>query len=205
MSFTASEIQIGDRFAFGRYAPAGETEKLPIVWMVLAKEPERMLVLAEKILDMQPFHSENEAVRWEDSSLRSWLNDAFLNAAFTAKEQERIWVPAVLEDPMGELLWQMFGMETVTEAIQDQVFLLNGTDLDTWFPHEDLFYTGVSTVGTEPVEKAAGSDLCWWLRSSMREYPMAYIVSPCDSVGASMIAPDNRNGVRPGMWIKLDP
>jgi len=205
MSLFTSEIQVGDRFAFGRYAPEGETEKSPISWTVLAIEPERMLVLSEKILDMQPYHSSQEIIRWEDCDLRRWLNDNFLNSAFSESEQAQIWIPEQLEDPMGDLLWRLFGMETVTAAIQDRIFLLNGTDLDTYYPHEGLFYTGISTVGTEAVERTAGSELCWWLRSSMREYPMAHIVSPCDSVGASRIDGSNHNGVRPAMWIRLEP
>ena len=205
MSFSANQIHVGDRFAFGRYAPTGETESAPVFWTVLAAEPDRMLVLAEKILDMQPYHNTETPVRWEDCDLRRWLNDYFLNTAFCDQERRQIWVPESAEDPMGDLLWQLFGMETVTAQIQDQVFLLNGTDLDAYFPHEGLFYTGLSTTATEAVEKMSGSDLCWWLRSSMQGSPFAYIVSPCDSVGASRIDGSNRNGVRPAMWLRLEP
>ncbi|MBR5125684.1 MAG: hypothetical protein IKU68_03020 [Oscillospiraceae bacterium] len=205
MSFSANQIRVGDRFLFGRYAPAGEMESTPVSWVVLAMEEGRMLVMAEKILDMQPYHNTETPVRWENSSLCRWLNDHFLNSAFTDAERQQIWKPDHMEDPMGDLLWEMFGMETVTAHIQNQVFLLNYTDLDTYFPHEDLFYTGVSALGTEAVEKIDGSDLCWWLRSSMHGAPFAYIVSPCDSVGVSRIDGSNRNGVRPAMWLRLEP
>ena len=105
---------------------------------------------------------------------------------------------------MGDFLWRMFGMETDTVDIQDRIFLLSGPDLDRHFEHEGLFYSGVSTVGTEAVRSTAGEELCWWMRSSMREHPFAHIVSPCDSVGGSVIRGDNLNGVRPAMWVRLE-
>ncbi|MDY5986458.1 MAG: DUF6273 domain-containing protein, partial [Lachnoclostridium sp.] len=46
-------------------------------------------------------------------------------------------------------------------------------------------------------------NVCWWLRSSSNQSPFAYIVSPVDSIGFSMIDPNNLQGVRPAIWVKI--
>ena len=203
MTYQWNQLKVGDTFVFGSYAPVGEYEKLPITWQVLAKEDDRMLVLSQKILDLQPFHRGENPVRWEDTDLRQWLNTAFWNAAFTETEQSLICQPEPNEDPMGEFLWQMFDMETATSAISDRVFLLSQADIMTYFPGEGLFFPGAEAEDTEHVQRMGGYDQCWWLRSSMKNWAMAMIVSPCASVGVSMIRESNLQGVRPAMWVKL--
>ena len=162
-----------------------------------------MLVLSQKILDLQPFHREENPVRWEDSYLRQWLNTDFWNAAFTAEEQQMICQPEPNDDPLGEFLWQMFDMETATPAISDRVFLLSQADILANFPGEDAFYSGAEAEDTVHVQKMGGYDQCWWLRSSMKNWAAAMIVSPCASIGVSMVREDNRQGVRPAMWVRL--
>lgn len=198
-----NQLKAGDAFVFGSYAPAGDYEKLPITWQVLRKEEDRMLVLSQKILDLQPFHRNESPVRWEDSDLRQWLNTVFWNEAFTGAEQQMICQPEAADDPMGEFLWQMFDMETATSGITDRVFLLSQADIMAYFPGEDSFYPGAEAEDTEYVRSLGGYDQCWWLRSSMKNWAAAMIVSPCASIGISMLRESNRQGVRPAMWVKL--
>lgn len=191
----------GDNIIFGSYAPEGQ-QKLPVSWKVLDVREDRMLVLAEQVLDLQPFHNTVDITRWENSSLRTWLNGHFLQNAFSPAERELIYVPAKNEDPAGDILWQMFGMETTTDTIDDRIFLLNAADIDTYYPSGDLFHAGISATAAENVVDADNDSLCWWLRSSMNQHSAALIVSPCDSVGFSAIDPMNRQGVRPAMWLR---
>lgn len=194
-------VQKGDSLFLGRYPQTEDGTPEPIEWQVLAAEEERILVLSRYLLDARPFHHESTAIRWEDCSLRSWLNTQFINAAFTAQEQEAICAPEPQEDPAGDILWQLFGMETTTSTIGDRVFLLSVADIQLYYPGQsELFCPGASS---EYTPYAARLELapCWWLRSSMAEWNMANIVSPVNSVGASLIAPDNCQGVRPAMWL----
>lgn len=203
MNHQWNQLKVGDTFVLGSYAPAGDYEKLPITWQVLQKEKNRMLVLSQKILDLQPFHRDENPVRWEDSDLRQWLNTVFLHAAFTDAEQLLICQPEVNEDPLGDLLWQLFDMETATSAISDRVFLLSQADIMNCFPGEDPFFPGAEAEDTEHVQNMGSYDQCWWLRSSMKNWAAAMIVSPCASIGVSMIRKDNRQGVRPAMWVSV--
>lgn len=205
MNTNFENIMVGETLMLGHYPQGSNGETLPIEWNVLAAEDNRVLVLAKYVLDAQPFHSENEVTRWENCALRQWLNDEFMHAAFSAEEQEVICAPEAAEDPMGDFLWQAFGLETATEAIGDRVFLLSMADVNRYFPEEGesgLFCPGASAECTPYAAKKTDETPCWWLRSSMPSYPMAHIVSPADSIGASMISADNAQGVRPAMWLK---
>lgn len=191
----------------GSWKQGAEGTIQPIHWQVLKTEENRMLVLTEHILDMQPFHSESQSVRWENSSLRRWLQQVFLPDAFTETEQNRIFRNPESEDPAGDFLWQMFGMETATSTISDPVFLLSTADMVQYFPSENtLLCPGASAEASEYVKEqypeVRTDNAIWWLRSSMSQMPMAYIVSPCDSVGVSAVYSENLQGIRPAMWLK---
>ena len=62
----------------------------PITWQVLAKESDGVYVMSKSLLDAQAYNNNYEDTTWETSSLRSWLNDGFYNAAFSAAEQANI-------------------------------------------------------------------------------------------------------------------
>lgn len=184
--------------------PNGERE--PIEWILLKQEEDRALALSLYILELRPFHTEAASIRWEASDLRGWLADDFFEAAFSPEEQDRICQPEPSEDPGGEMLWQMFGMETVTGEISDRVFALNASDLSEFFPGQMAMFHPGCTAEPTPWVLAQGAgepaERSWWLRSSLRGVPMAYIASPANSMGVSAISPDNVNGVRPAVWLK---
>ena len=71
---------VGETIVFGAYEQDNDTSNgaEPIEWSVLAKEDDRILVISQYALDCQPYNKKNESVIWETCSLRSWLNDIFL-------------------------------------------------------------------------------------------------------------------------------
>lgn len=58
---------IGDTIKFGPYE-----------WLVLAKKGPDMLLLTKNVIANRPYHDKFEAVTWETSALRAWLNGPFL-------------------------------------------------------------------------------------------------------------------------------
>lgn len=77
----------------------------PIKWRVLAIDGSAALLLADKDLDNQRYHTAREPVTWETSTIRSWLNGYgpesnkqgadysnknFMDAAFTPSQQDGI-------------------------------------------------------------------------------------------------------------------
>lgn len=68
------------------------TDTTPIEWLVLEVDEakRRALLLSRNGLDAKPYNAEFDAVTWETCTLRAWLNDTFLNAAFTDRDQSFI-------------------------------------------------------------------------------------------------------------------
>ncbi|WP_288684273.1 DUF6273 domain-containing protein, partial [uncultured Eubacterium sp.] len=79
--------------------------KEPIKWRVLKVDGNDAFLLADKGLDVKPWHESGDGVDWETCTLRSWLNgyksgmnkngidysnDNFMDTAFTAEEQQAI-------------------------------------------------------------------------------------------------------------------
>lgn len=202
------QLQSGSQVSFGRYPQGAKGEVQPIAWQVLEVKEDRALLLSRYVLDMQPFYSEAGRVRWIDSTVCQWLRETFLPTAFTQEEQTEIYHPAPKQDPNEDFLtWLLFGGE---ERIDDPVFLLSAEEVKQYFPNENgLFCTGATAQMTPWVEAnhpgidQMNGNVCWWLRSSSNQSPFAFIVSPVDSIGASMIDPNNRQGVRPAIWVKI--
>lgn len=63
----------------------GEEE---IDWIVLEENDYSMTLLSLRLLDVQSFDASQATSRWSDSSLREWLNDFFLQKAFSETEQK---------------------------------------------------------------------------------------------------------------------
>ena len=79
-------VAAGDIVSFGTYEQDNNTSngKENIEWLVLAKEGKRVLIISKYVLDCQQYNSTRTSVTWETCSLRKWLNETFLNAAFSS-------------------------------------------------------------------------------------------------------------------------
>ncbi len=192
---------------YGRWPQGADGTVEPIQWRILSQEDDRILVLSEQILDMQPFNETTEPVHWYCCSLYKWLEEIFLQQAFTDVERERIFCNPSQDKTDSILFWQLGGLEVPTHT-QGSIFLLGTEDVAQYFPNEDnAFCPGASAEASEYV-KYQYSDFVddigfsWWLRSSLPGGPWDYIISPVDSVGVSIISNENRQGVRPAMWLK---
>lgn len=82
---------------FGNYWKTGANQdgKQPIRWRVLSVNGDDMYLLSEQNLDVQQYNdkAQNESglrVEWQDCSLNKWLNETFLNEAFSDVEQTAI-------------------------------------------------------------------------------------------------------------------
>lgn len=84
-----AEAEIRDIVEFGDF---GEIKN----WIVLAKEEDKVLLLSEKIIVERPLdertkdYTHHFEISWETCELRKWLNDEYLNRAFSEEEQSYI-------------------------------------------------------------------------------------------------------------------
>lgn len=80
----------------------------PIRWRIIGLEGNAACLLADRLMDCRPFHTENGPVTWENSSIRSWLNSypAEKNSAgidYRGKKGcSRNWCPGSSWNPANE-------------------------------------------------------------------------------------------------------
>ena len=82
----------GSMVYFGSYPQTDPTgaKKEPVLWWVLKNDGEKALLLSVYNLDAQQYSKKGEDVTWEKSDLRKWMNNTFLQRAFTTSEQKAI-------------------------------------------------------------------------------------------------------------------
>ena len=86
--------QIGDVCAFGKYEQDNFTSngKEYIEWYVTAKTDGKVLLLSKYGLDCKAFNPlvTQGGAKWENSSIREWLNTDFADTAFSTEERKLV-------------------------------------------------------------------------------------------------------------------
>lgn len=190
-SGTAANIGGGqaDNIYFGTYQQSsdgsGGYNTDPIKWRVLENADGQLFLLSDQNLDVFQYHTDNESVTWETSTMRSWLNgydashntggdsgidytsDNFIGTAFSAKEQAAIADTEVFNDDNPN-----YGTEGGNNTT-DQIFLLSIAEAQ----NSSYFADNSSRIATNTAYVAGGGKLgssymngvgeadYWWLRS----------------------------------------
>lgn len=205
---------IGSYVIFGTYEQDNNLANgnEDIEWLVLAKENNRLLVISRYALDSKPYNTEDVSVTWETCTLRTWLNQDFLNTAFSSAEQVLIPTVTVKAEKKAER-----GPNPVNDT-QDKVFLLNAPEVELYFPDRNM-RTCVQTAylaAQMAVERMIGYGsrsmprvghyAGWWLRSPGEHTNNR--ASGIDTEGYLSECDVDREyymAVRPAMWIELTP
>ena len=83
--------EVGDIVQMGTYEQDGDTEtEDPIYWDVLDKDGDSILIISHDVIGYQRFSDSPNCVIWEDSQIRTWLNEEFYTDAFDKETQARI-------------------------------------------------------------------------------------------------------------------
>ena len=102
----------------GSYWQQNNAGKEPIEWLVLHEDEDSMYVLSKYCLDCIPYR-EGRKTAWKNSYMRRWLNETFLNNAFSEEEKDRIILSDVKTESGG---WHGRGLDAGL-AVKDKVFL----------------------------------------------------------------------------------
>lgn len=106
--------------------PGGRLHFGPFDWFILDRQPGRMLLLTEKVIETRAYHHEECPVTWETCDLRRYLNGEFLNR-FSEAERARILKTSVVT-PDNPWYAAPGGNPTV-----DRVFLLSIEEVLQYF------------------------------------------------------------------------
>lgn len=199
---------VGDEITIGSYEQDNNPNngKEPIEWQVLAKEDGKILVISKYGLDCQQYDSGEYDYRfnpkswiktWDRCHLHTWLNETFLNNAFSDDEQTKIELTKVSADN-----------DSPNDAISstptnDKVFLLSLSEVERYLPSDSSRQCLATAYAGAQGAYTRDGYCCWWLRTTYfgRKSNAACVLSH----GTFRIDGDNiierNNAVRPAMWL----
>ena len=229
---TLKDAEIGDIVQMGTYEQDGDAEtEDPICWDVLDKDGDAVLLISHDVIAYQRFSNSRKCVIWEDSQIRTWLNQEFYAEAFDETEQASIRETtlenpstvgfAAHVDPSGDVQVRESRPDT-----KDKIFLLSWKEAEQYYGNR---LTDASVLGRRPSRavlqkrKAIFTDLIieelpamypysrhlpdgterlpWMLRSTGMK---DYTILVIGYEGKwDQDYPDSYNGVRPVMWVNV--
>ena len=217
-----------DNVYFGNYYQSNNSTTEPVKWRVLSNTGGQLFLLSDQNLEVFQYHTENESVTWERSTMRSWLNgygassnagedsgidytgDNFLNAAFSDKEQVAIATTTVVNDDNKDEDYGTNG--DGGNDTNDRIFLLSIAEAEkrSYFPKGSNSRFSANTVYVADGGKLkcymneAGELDGWWLRSPGFDNSMAAFIEE-DGGGVYEGDPVNTKGtaVRPAFNLDL--
>lgn len=88
-SHMLKNASIGDIIYYGKYEQDGNIENgsEPLTWIVLETSGDNIILLSEHVIENKPF---GDLFYWEYCDVREWLNNDFLNQAFSSNEKSMI-------------------------------------------------------------------------------------------------------------------
>ena len=170
-----------------------------IKWKVLQNDGETLFVLAETALDGKRFNESSSNVKWENSTIRSWLNDSFYNTAFNSNERKAI----VEQDTTN----------AGRESTYDLVYLMSLAEMGDrayGFCSNDSSYVQslmlkASDYGiAKGIQTSYGTTNCyWWLRTPSNNSYQAMAYDYNGSYSEWNNVNSNIYGIRPALHIDL--
>lgn len=227
------DVKFDRSYAVGKYVTFGTypqtesgTDETPIEWRVLDRDGDQALLISRYGLDVQSYNNKYENITWQESSIRIWLNNDFINRAFSDKERTIIQLTNVdNSDSQGfEFAATVLGKTGYASPVsggnntQDKIFLLSYAEanryLNVSFSLDNCTNTE-SRIAPTQYAIAQGSDVSggnktvegeesgnWWLRSPGNYQNSASCISSEGDLLYYEVYMDNIC-VRPAMWIDI--
>ena len=226
------DAEIGDIVQMGTYEQDGDAEtEDPICWDVLDKDGDAMMLISHDVIAYQRFSDSFKCVIWEDSQIRSWLNQEFYAEAFDEEEQASIRETtlenlstvgfAAHVDPSGDVQVRESRPDT-----KDKIFLLSWKEAEQYYGNR---LTDASGLGRKPSRAVLQKREAIFTDIIIEELPAMYPYSRHLPDGTERLSwmlrstgmkdytifvigyegkwdqdyPDSYNGVRPAMWVNV--
>jgi len=193
----------GEYFTFGSYEQDHNARngKEAIEWLVLARKNNRLLVISRYALDCKRYNESGTNVTWETCTLRKWLNNDFLKAAFSSAEQAVIPTVTVTAHKNPDY------STNPGNATQDKVFLLSISEVKQYFTSDSARKCQPTVYAKKQGAYTNSDGFCWWwLRSPGYHQGRAayvYYYGGVNEIGDTVDYDDY--AVRPALWIDLAP
>lgn len=229
---TLKDAEIGDIVQMGTYEQDGDAEtEDPICWDVLDKDGDAVLLISHDVIAYQRFSDSRKCVIWEDSEIRTWLNQEFYAEAFDEEEQASIRETtlenlstvgfAAHVDPSGDVQVRESRPDT-----KDKIFLLSWKEAEQYYGNR---LTDASVLGRRPSRAVLQKRKAIFTDLIIEELPAMYPYSRHLPDGTERLSwmlrstgmkdynilvigyegkwdqdyPDSYNGVKPAMWVNV--
>ncbi len=208
---------VGDIVTFGRYEQDNNLKNgpEPIEWIVLDVQDGKALLLSRYGLDEQPYNKKEISITWEDCTLRAWLNEDFVNAAFTHEEWYAILVTDVdNSSSQGYSVWSTNGGYNT----RDEIFLLSYAEANRYLgvARDDYSHMrsrlkptayanrkGFPPAVYHPMTAEGDISWWWWLRSPGDDQDNAASVNQNGLLDWNSVFSEG-GCVRPAFWLNLE-
>lgn len=195
--------QVGDTVTFGSFPQTVDAQEEPIEWYVLHKSDAKMLLISVYGLVAKPFHETFGDITWEGCTLRAWLNNDFLNRAFTTEEQSCIaWTNVKATEN------SFYETNSGTDTV-DKVFILDGGEAKKYFlgneafpiKSKQCFPTKYASVRGARNAEFSGT---WWVRNPGCEaYYACFADTTVDEQRLFRFVCTPSVLVRPALWVEI--
>lgn len=159
----SSQIEVGRVVAFGRYEQDNylANGKEEILWRVLDVEDGKALLVSEQILEHMPYHESFTSITWENCQLRKWLNEDFLNSAFTLEEEANVLSLTIANEDNPDAA---YGSDTRVDT-KDKVFTLSLSEAKNLFASDGARQARATEYALVQGSFHRDGFGFWWLRS----------------------------------------
>ena len=195
-NFSMTSVKIGSVVAFGRYQQRIQGEKTPIQWIVLEKQSDKLLLMAQRELDWKQYHHEEVAITWAECDLRKWLNNDFLTLAFTKEEKELLQICHNQNPASAEFL------TTGGAPTADYVYLLSVNEIQRFFKTSIERVCQPTWYAVDQGAKVFNGNSAWyWLRSPGKYSYRGTVVTSSGSVMDAGRRVTCAGGIRPVLCV----
>lgn len=191
--FAENTFRIGDSVLFGHYEQDNSKKNGPesIEWIVLNKDGDMLFLISRYILAPHRYHGTFTSTSWDRCDLREWLNDDFLNDAFSPEEQKIIATTYVENNGQGEDTHDMVFLLSVEEALD----YFEDDKVRRAEPTAYALKNGVHCANNKPYG-------WWWLRSQANyDFYASFIDTAGKNHSGGEDVSKKNIGIRPCIWV----
>ena len=182
---------------FGSYLRDTYLDNEPIEWIVLEKQNNKALLISKYGLDYKKFTETIKNKNWEECTLRKWLNEDFIESAFSQDEKNRILETTLKNEGNKE-----FNISGCNDT-NDKIFLLSLDEAEKYFSSdEDRVCIATRYVTLISKDVNAEDGCTWWLRTPGRNEGYV-IIRASGGIGSYGSWFNYQEIVRPAMWVRI--
>ena len=196
----AEKHAVGEELRLGSYCYDVSGQKRDIVWQVLDIIEDRALIVSREVLAFKRFNEDWGRMTWENCSLRKWLNEDFLQTAFTEEERHRIARGSIRNRKN-----DMFGTDAGPDT-EDSVFLLSMEEAREYYTSDEDRQVMATPYAAAEAGFAGDAEAApWRLRTPGYKGGCynAYIRTNGMINTHGCFNDQDGFGIRPAMWVKL--